>query len=176
MSTGLDSPIHSSVDALDDVNLNRELGNQQRAITDAITGLIEEMLRADISIAASVIHECLGSEKRERQLSTRRNVLQQHDLSFETKSAPKNPDETIPGAQAQLAWGDEGDLFGTGRKVYSFHMVLSYSRDPFYCYTHSMDATVFWRSHIRAFSHFGGTPLEMTYLGNRNLSYIDDIQ
>jgi len=43
--------------------------------------------------------------------------------------------ETVPGAQAQVDWGDEGGLLahvGIG-KVYSFHMVLSYSRDPVPC-------------------------------------------
>ncbi|MFE2124547.1 hypothetical protein ACFW9U_28350, partial [Rhodococcus aetherivorans] len=66
--------------------------------------------------------------------------------------------ETVPGAQAQVDWGEEGDLFGTGRKVYSFHMVLSYSRDPFCCFTHSMDLSAFWGCRIRAFDHFGGVP------------------
>lgn len=51
---------------------------------------------------------------------------------------------TVPGAQAQVDWGDEGDLFGAGHKVYSFHMVLSFSRDPFACFTTSMDAATFW--------------------------------
>ncbi len=66
--------------------------------------------------------------------------------------------ETIAGAQAQVDWGDEGDLFGTGIKAYSLHMVFSFSRDPFCCYTHSMDAAAFWGCHIRAFAHFGGVP------------------
>jgi hypothetical protein len=45
--------------------------------------------------------------------------------------------EVLPGAQAQVDWGDEGDLLadvGIG-EVYSFHMILSYSRDPFCCFT-----------------------------------------
>ena len=70
---------------------------------------------------------------------------------------------TIPGAQAQVDWGDEGDLFGVGRKVYSFHMVLSFSRDPFACFTTSMDAATFWDCHRRAFDHFGGVPGAIVY-------------
>jgi hypothetical protein len=49
--------------------------------------------------------------------------------------------EVVPGAQAQVDWGEEGDLLGhvgVGH-VYSFHMTLSYSRDPFCCFTTSMD-------------------------------------
>ena len=33
--------------------------------------------------------------------------------------------EVLPGAQAQVDWGHEGDLLGDGSRVYSFHMVLS---------------------------------------------------
>jgi hypothetical protein len=41
--------------------------------------------------------------------------------------------EVVPGAQAQVDWGDEGDLLAHVGipTVYSFHMVLSHSRDPF---------------------------------------------
>jgi len=41
--------------------------------------------------------------------------------------------EVVPGGQAQVDWGEEGDLLGhVGTPtVNSFHMVLSYSRDPF---------------------------------------------
>ncbi|WP_244216519.1 DDE-type integrase/transposase/recombinase [Gordonia alkanivorans] len=42
-------------------------------------------------------------------------------------------------------------------------MVLSYSRDPFCCYTHCMDAAAFLGSHIRAFDHFGGVPATIVY-------------
>jgi hypothetical protein len=53
--------------------------------------------------------------------------------------------ETVPGAQAQVDWGDEGDLLGHVGigKVYSFHMVLSYSRDPFCCFPTSTDLGTF---------------------------------
>src|SRR3974377_227440 len=49
--------------------------------------------------------------------------------------------EVLPGAQAQVDWGEEGGILahaGTA-KAYSFHMVLSYSRDPFCCFVGSMD-------------------------------------
>src|SRR3954449_9725160 len=73
--------------------------------------------------------------------------------------------EVVPGAQAQVDWGDEGDLLAqVGIKtVYSFHMVLSHSRDPFSCFTTSMDLATFWDCHRRAFAHFGGVPGSIVY-------------
>lgn len=70
--------------------------------------------------------------------------------------------EVLPGAQAQVDWGDEG-LLGDGTHVYSFHMTLSYSRDPFCCYVTSQDLASFWDCHRRAFAHFGGVPHSLVY-------------
>ena len=68
--------------------------------------------------------------------------------------------EVVSGAQAQVDWGDEGDrLAHVGiPTLYSFHMVLNYARDPFCCFTTSMDLATFWVCHRRAFAHFGGVP------------------
>jgi transposase len=73
--------------------------------------------------------------------------------------------ETLAGAQAQVDWGDEGAILahaGIG-KVYSFHMTLSYSRDPFCLYTTAVDLVTFWDAHRRAFAHFGGVPASIVY-------------
>ena len=73
--------------------------------------------------------------------------------------------EVVPGAQAQVDWGEEGDVLahvGIGA-VYSFHMTLSSSRDPFTCFTTSMDLATFWDCHRRAFAHFGGVPATIVY-------------
>jgi len=73
--------------------------------------------------------------------------------------------EVVAGAQAQVDWGEEGDvLAGVGiERTYSFHMTLSYSRDPFTCFTSSMDLATFWDCHRRAFAHFGGVPGSIVY-------------
>ena len=47
--------------------------------------------------------------------------------------------------------------------VYSFHMTLSYSRDPFTCFVASQDLASFWGCHLRAFRHFGGVPASILY-------------
>lgn len=73
--------------------------------------------------------------------------------------------EVIPGAQAQWDWGDEGKVLSHMRipKVSSFHMVLSYSRDPFCCFTTSLDLQTFFDCHRRAFAHFNGVPMTIVY-------------
>ncbi len=42
-------------------------------------------------------------------------------------------------------------------------MTLSHSRDPFTCFTTSMDLATFWDCHRRAFAHFGGVPGTIVY-------------
>jgi hypothetical protein len=71
----------------------------------------------------------------------------------------------VPGAQAQVDWGDEGAILAPIGipKVYSFHMVLSYSRDPFCCFTTSQNLASFFECHRRAFAHFGGAPGVIVY-------------
>ena len=64
-----------------------------------------------------------------------------------------------------MDWGDEGGVLshvGIG-KVYSFHMTLSWSRDPFCCFTTSADLGTFFDCHRRAFAHFGGVPAVLVY-------------
>jgi hypothetical protein len=73
--------------------------------------------------------------------------------------------EVVAGAQAQVDWGDEGAILleqGVA-KVYAFHMTLSYSRDPFCCFTTSQDLGTFFDCHRRAFAHFGGVPASIVY-------------
>ncbi|CAM5416357.1 hypothetical protein STENM327S_09441 [Streptomyces tendae] len=73
--------------------------------------------------------------------------------------------EVVPGAQAQVDWGDEGKILAHVGipKVYSFHMTLSYSRDPFCCFTTSQDLATFFDCHRAAFAHFGGVPMSIVY-------------
>ena len=42
-------------------------------------------------------------------------------------------------------------------------MMLSYSRDPFCCFTTSQDLATFFDCHRRAFAHFGGVPMTIVY-------------
>ena len=149
-------------------------GTQACVITADIEARIAAMLRADVELKASVIHERLVAEhgftghyQRVRIAVARlRPVIDAElDAGDEVRRLRglHRRFATLPGAQAQVDWGHEGDLLGDGTTVYSFHMVLSFSRDPFCCYVTSMDAATFWDCHARAFEHFGGVPGSIVY-------------
>jgi transposase len=149
-------------------------GCQPRLI-DPFVELIESWLRADLWLKGTVVHERLvaeygftGNYQRVKMFLAEARPR----LVAELAATDDNPltglhrrFEVLPGAQAQVDWGDEGDLLahvGIG-KVYSFHLVLSHSRDPFTCFTTSMDLATFWDCHRRAFAHFGGVPASIVY-------------
>jgi transposase len=149
-------------------------GSQPKVITP-FAGVIEAWLRTDITLKGSVVHERLvaehgftGSYQRVKMFLAEARPR----IAAELAEADENPltglhrrFEVVPGAQAQVDWGDEGDVLahvGIGN-VYSFHMTLSHSRDPFTCFTTSMDLATFWDCHRRAFAHFGGVPGTLVY-------------
>jgi transposase len=73
--------------------------------------------------------------------------------------------ETLPGVQAQADWGHEGVVWadGTPATVYSFAMVLGYSRLRYVEYTTRQDLPTLLGCHIRAFHAFQGVPREILY-------------
>jgi transposase len=149
-------------------------GTQPRLITPFV-GVIEAWLRADLTLKSTVIHERLVAEHGFTGNYQRVKVFvaeARPRIVVELAEADENPlrglhrrFEVVPGAQAQVDWGEEGDLLGHVGigNVYSFHMTLSHSRDPFTCFTTSMDLAAFWDCHRRAFAHFGGVPGTIVY-------------
>ena len=136
---------------------------------------IEAWLRKDLELKGSVIHErhvaehgFSGSYQRVKMFLAEARPR----IAAELDADDDNPlrglhrrFEVVAGAQAQVDWGDEGGVLahaGIGR-VYSFHMTLSHSRDPFTCFTTSMDMATFWACHRAAFAHFGGVPASIVY-------------
>lgn len=149
------------------------VGTQARVIGPALEAVIEVWLRVDLSLKATVIHERLvadhgfsGHYQRVKMFCAQARPRIAGELAADDENRLAGLHrrfETTPGAQAQVDWGEEGDLFCTGVKVYSFHMVLSYSRDTFCCFTTSMDMATFWGCHARAFAFFGGVPGAIVY-------------
>ena len=140
---------------------------------DAVAPVIDAWLAADPRLKASVIHERLVAEhgftghyqRIKLYVAEARGRLAREDDGDERLSGLHRRFEVLAGAQAQVDWGDEGQILleaGIG-KVYSFHMTLSYSRDPFCCFTTSQDLGTFFDCHRRAFAHFGGVPGSIVY-------------
>jgi transposase len=153
----------------------QRIGSRVRhSMVDQFAPLIDAMLRAEILIKASVVHERLVAEYRFPGSYQRIKLYLQQARPRIAEELGIAPDElaglhrrfeVIPGAQAQVDWGDEGKVLAHVGipKVYSFHMTLSYSRDPFCCYATSQDLATFFECHRRAFEHFGGVPMAIVY-------------
>jgi transposase len=140
---------------------------------DAVAPVIDAWLATDPRLKASVIHERLVAEhgftghyqRVKLYVAKARQRLACESDTDERLSGLHRRFEVIAGAQAQVDWGDEGSiLLESGiAKVYSFHMTLSYSRDPFCCFVTSQDLGTFFDCHRRAFAHFGGVPGAIVY-------------
>jgi transposase len=137
---------------------------------DPYAHLVDVWLRAQPKLKASVIWERLVAEHGFTGHYQRVKVYVRENRARLTDAEPEPAGfhrrfEVLPGAQAQVDWGDEGELQTPAGPLhaYSFHMTLSYSRDPFCCFTASQDLASFWDCHRRAFAHFGGVPATIVY-------------
>jgi transposase len=137
---------------------------------DPYAHLVDAWLRRQPKLKASVIHERLVTEHGFRGHYQRVKVYVRENRERVVGARVDPPElhrrfEVLPGAQAQVDWGDEGEVQTAGGPLhaYSFHMVLSYSRDPFCCFVASQDLATFWDCHRRAFAHFGGVPAAILY-------------
>ncbi|WP_436791894.1 hypothetical protein [Yinghuangia sp. YIM S10712] len=122
----------------------------RRRMIDGVAPLIDAMLRSEILIKGSVVHERLvqeygfsGTYQRVKLYlqEARPRIAGELGLTPGELAGLHRRFEVVPGAQAQVDWGDEGRILAHVGipKVYSFHMTLSYSRDPFCCFTTSQD-------------------------------------
>lgn len=149
-------------------------GKPRSRVVDEVAPLIDAMLRAEILLKGAVIHERLvaeygfaGNYQRVKMYlqEARPRIADELGISPGELAGLHRRFEVIPGAQVQVDWGDEGKVLAHVGipKVYSFHMTLSYSRDPFCCFTTSQDLETFFDCHRRAFVHFGGVPMTAVY-------------
>ena len=149
------------------------VGTQPRKI-ERFTHLIDAWLAEDDRLRASVIHERLVAEygfdghyqRVKTYVRDARDRLALERAGERPSSGLHRRFEVVPGGQAQVDWGHEDSSIAKAlgvRAVYSFHMTLSFSRDPFSCFTISQDLATFWACHTRAFQHFGGVPGSIVY-------------
>jgi transposase len=139
-------------------------------LIDPYAHLIDAWLRRQPKLKASVIHQRLVAEHGFTGHYQRVKVYVREQRARLAASEPEPSGfhrrfEVLAGAQAQVDWGDEGEIqTATGPlRVSSFHMTLAYSRDPFCCFTAAQDLATFWDCHRRAFAHFGGVPAVVVY-------------
>lgn len=148
-----------------------DLGNQ---VIKPWAHVIDAWLRAEVLLKAAVIHERLVEQygfphhyQRVKMYVQQARPRIAEELGYTPRELARlhRRFEVVPGAQAQVDWGDEGGILAHVGipKVYSFHMVLSYSRDPFCCFTTSQNLAAFWECHRRAFAHYGGVPGVIVY-------------
>ena len=129
--------------------------------------LIDEWLAKEPRLQGTVIHQRLVSD---HGFTNSYQRVKMYLAEARPRICPVAPElhrrfEVLPGSQAQVDWGDEGVMMTEHglMKVYSFHLTLSHSRDPFTCFTTSQDLVTFWACHQRAFAHFGGVPSSILY-------------
>jgi len=134
-------------------------------LIDPFAGVIDAWLRVEVRLQAFTIFERLAQEPYrfsgsyetvKRYVRVRRPEIA-HELGIrEQVEQMHRRYEVLPGSQAQVDWGEESPIETPEGpvKVYSFHMVLSHSRDPFCRYTVSQDLATFWACHDEAFGHF----------------------
>jgi transposase len=147
-------------------------GTQPRKV-GPFTAVVDSWLRADVLLRASVIWERLAAQYGYDGSYQRVKVYvaeARPRIAAELAAGDDSPlaglhrrFEVVAGAQAQVDWGEENGVLVGVPKVYSFHMTLSYSRDPFCCYTAQTDMATFFGCHIRAFEYFGGVPASVVY-------------
>jgi transposase len=149
-------------------------GQRPRRVVDEVAPLIDAMLRSEILLKGRVIHERLVQEygvsinyQRVKLYlqEARPRIAEEVGIGPGELAGLHRRFEVVPGTQAQVDWGDEGKILAHVGipKVYSFHMTLSYSRDPFCCFTTSQDLATFFDCHRQAFAHFGGVPMSIVY-------------
>lgn len=133
--------------------------------------VIDAWLRAEMLLKGTVIHERLveqygftGNYQRVKLYlqEARPRIAAELGIGPDELAGLHRRFEVVHGAQAQVDWGDEGGILAhVGvAKVYSFHMVLSYSRDPFCCFTTSQDLSAFWECHRRRSLTSVGCPVD----------------
>src|SRR5918993_1158631 len=137
---------------------------------DPYAHLVDTWLRRQPKLKASVIWERLVAEHGFCGHYQRVKVYVRENRARLTEVEPEPAGfhrrfEVLPGAQAQVDWGDEGEIQTTigPLRAACFPVTLSYPRAPCCCSTASKDLGTFWDCHRRAFAHFGGVPATIVY-------------
>ncbi len=159
--TGVNRRTVASVIGRKQVQTDRTDDKKSVSILDPYFPLIEQLLRADISRSAVNILQKLRAAGYQGGLT----ILKDHLRARRPGSQPPAylSLEFLPGQAAQVDWGEFPDVFGLGRKLFCFVMVLCWSRMLYLRFTRSANFQSFIRCHEQAFSFFGAIPQEIWY-------------
>lgn len=122
---------------------------------------IEALLREDPARSAVNILQKLRLAGYRGGVSILRDYLRTRRPESEPKAYLSL--EFLPGQAAQVDWGDFGDVFGWGRKLWCFVMVLCWSRMLYLEFTLSANFESFLRRHENALRFLGGLTSEIWY-------------
>lgn len=122
---------------------------------------IESLLREDPARSAVNVLQKLRLASYKGGLTILKDYLRTRRPESEPKAYLSL--EFLPAQAAQVDWGDFGDPFGWGRKLWCFVMVLCWSRMLYLEFTLSANFESFLRRHENAFRFFGGVPQEIWY-------------
>lgn len=163
--------------------ISSKLGIHRQSVAALIARQSVQLARSQEGSRNSILapyYERLESLLREEPSRSAVNVLQKLRLAgykggltilkdyLRTRRPASEPKaylslEFLPGQAAQVDWGDFGDPFGCGRKLWCFVMVLCWSRMLYLEFTHSANFESFLRRHENAFCFAGGVPQEIWY-------------
>ena len=135
--------------------------SKRSSILTPFFGRIEELLKKDPGRSSVNILQALRLAGYLGGLT----ILKDHLRTCRPVSEPKAflSLEFLPGQAAQVDWGEFGDVFGIGRKVHGFVMVLCWSRQIYLEFTFSANFESFIRCHEHALAFFQGVPSEIWY-------------
>jgi transposase len=143
------------------VLLERQNPNRRTSVLTPYYDHIDGFLRADPERSAVNILQKLRDMGYLGGLTVLKDYLRTRRPASEPKAYLSL--DFVPGQAAQVDWGDFGDYFDLGRKLWCFVMVLCWSRLLYVEFTLSACLESFLRCHENAFRFFGGIPKELWY-------------
>ena len=143
------------------VALTRAPARPRTTVLTPFTIRVQTLLGQDPTRSAVNILQVVRSEGYRGGISALRRLV--HRLRPGPTHEAFVPLSFAPGEVAQIDWGEFGDVFGIGRQVHAFVLVLCYSRLLTLVFTFSQTLEAFLRCHEQAFAFVGGVVRECWY-------------
>jgi len=143
------------------VALTRAPARPRTTVLTPFTARVQALLGQDPTRSAVNILQALRAEGYQGGVSALRALVRR------LRPGPTHeafvPLTFAPGEVAQIDWGEFGDVFGIGRAVHAFVLVLAYSRLLTVVFSFSQTLEAFLRCHEAAWAYVGGCTRETWY-------------